>query len=64
MTGSYFYLWTKANWDYTQVYQSFYKRAINRFNKRRRDFDEEKEQALEQYIHKIEEHLREFESSN
>ena len=53
MTGSYFYLWTKANWDYTQVYSSFYSRAISRFTKRR-NYDLQKEQALREYVQKIE----------
>jgi len=49
MVGSYFYLWTKSNWDYTQVYMTLYNRAINRFITGK-NFDIEKEQALKQYV--------------
>jgi len=46
MLGSYYFLWTKSDWDYTRVYRSFYERTINKFTKKR-GYDIEKEQALE-----------------
>jgi hypothetical protein len=60
MVGSYFYLWTKSNWDYTQMYSSIYDRAIARFT-RGKKYDVEKEKALEKYVEKIEAHLQLFE---
>jgi hypothetical protein len=45
MVGSYFYLWTKSNWDYTQMYSSIYERAIARFT-RGKNYDVQKEKAL------------------
>ena len=45
MVGSYYFLWTKSDWDYTRVYKSFYERSIDKFTKKR-GYDLEKEKAL------------------
>lgn len=53
MVGSYFYLWTRSNWEYTQMYGNIYQRAIARFT-RGKGYDLEKEKALASYVAKLE----------
>lgn len=31
MVGSYYFLWTKSDWEYSRMYSSLYERAIARF---------------------------------
>lgn len=61
MMGSYFYLYTQRNWEYNEMYMNFYERKINSFAKSR-GFDLEKEKALDQYVKRIETHLKLFDS--
>ena len=62
MVGSYYFLWTKSDWEFTKIYGGFYERTIAKYTKAR-GYDIEKEKALEQYVAKIEAHLKMFESS-
>ena len=61
MVGSQYYLWTKANWDYTQAYSSIHSRAIQRFTSKR-NYDLEKEKTLQKYVEEIEARIKLFEN--
>jgi hypothetical protein len=55
--GSYYYLYTRSDWDHTKVYISMYQRAVRKFAEREK-FDMEKVEALENYVADLESNLR------
>lgn len=57
MVGSWYFLLTKSDWDYTSGYSALQQRYLNNFAKAR-GIDLEKADHLQQYVDALEEKVR------
>ena len=55
--GSYYFMYTRSDWDHTKVYITMYERAVRKFAQRE-NLDMDKVEALENYVANLESNLR------